>query len=271
MKKNKVIIMALILVLLLSLVGCGSNESSNSEEDKTIVIGSRAGGTSLEIIELIKPELEAEGYTVDIKTFSDFNTPNEALNDGDLDFNFYQHEGFLNEYNKNKGTDLVKVGSPIYTMVWGIYSTKIDSLDELKDGATVSIFNDTSNRNLCLRILESEGLIKLDQDKENLLVTDIIENPKNLKFVELEGPALFAAIKDVDIAVATAFNVKDALGSLDSTLATHIDENLGWVLAAKKGNEDTDKAKAVHEALTSQKVRDYLEIDNEGTLTALFQ
>lgn len=269
MKIKNIVALILVLVISLSMVGCGNKEDNSSENDKEIDIAVMGGGTSFACIEIAKKEVEKQGYKLNVKTFDDFLSPNVAVYDEDVDLNFYQHEPFLNEYNKNKNTDLVKVGNPVYTFLFGIYSKKLSSLEGLKDGANVAIYNDSSNRTMALKILDEQGLIKVNKDKEQLLLTDIEENPKNLKFIEMDGPKVPTALDDVDIIVGCAVDLFEQ-GISANTLVTYTDEDFAWVLVAKKANANSKKAQVVQEALTSDAVKEFIEERYEGAVVPLF-
>ena len=191
MKRKSILSLLLTGALAISLIGCGNTnkeaETGSKGEDKTITIGVTPVPHK-EIVEEIKPDLEAEGYTVKIVEFTDYVTPNTSLAEGELDANYFQTVAYLDETNEGKGLDLTYTKG-IHLEPLGVYSSTIKSLDELKEGATVAVPNDPSNEARALRVLEGAGLIKL---KEGELVTpkDITENPKNLKFEELEAAQL---------------------------------------------------------------------------------
>ncbi len=181
-----------------------------------------------EILEFIKPELKKAGYDLEIKVFNDYVIPNLAVEDGDLDANFFQHIPYLNEFNANKGTHLVKtVGVHLEPM--GVYSKKLKSLKDLKDGAIVSIPNDPTNESRALDVLVNAKLIEVDLSAKLRTPLDITKNPKNLKFKEIEAATLPRTLDDVDIAVINtnfAMNAnlnptKDALLIENDILPTH--------------------------------------------------
>ena len=173
-------------------------EVQDSKNDKVIKIGVTPKPHE-EIVNIAKPLLEKEGYTVEITEFNDYVQPNTAVSEGSLDANFFQHMPYLKEQNESKGFKLVSVGA-IHLEPMGLYSKKIKSLDELKDGATIAVPNDASNEARALKLLAGKGIIKI-KDGELVTPKDITENPKNLKFTELEAAAVPRAIDDVDAAV----------------------------------------------------------------------
>ena len=181
--------------------------------------------------------------------------PNTALNDGELDANLFQHKPFLEKTNEEKGYDLVAV-EPLYVCPITLYSDKRDSLEDLQDGDTIALTNDPSNESRSLRLLESAGLIKI---KEGELVTpnDIIENPKNLKFVEAEASLLPSILKDVEAAfINTNFAV-----------AAGINAN---IIASRKGDEESEKIQVLKKALTSDEARDFINNEYKGTIIPIF-
>ena len=185
MKKKSILSVVLAGVVTLGLVGCGGTATSGSKDsknDKVIKIGVTPKPHE-EIVNIAKPLLEKEGYTVEITEFNDYNQPNTAVEEGSLDANFFQHTPYLNEQNSSKGYHLVSVGA-IHLEPMGLYSKKVKSLDELKDGATIAVPNDPSNEARALKLLAGKGLIKI-KDGELVTSKDITENPKNLKFNEL--------------------------------------------------------------------------------------
>ena len=157
-----------------------------------------------EILEFVKPVLAKEGVDLDIKVFSDFIQPNQQLAQKHLDANYYQYRPFLDDFNKTRHTDLVPVVG-VHIEPFGAYSTRIKSIAELKDGASVSIPNDPVNAGRALVLLHEAGLLKL-KDPSNTLATqrDIVDNPRHLKIRELEGALLARSVSQVDLAFVFA-------------------------------------------------------------------
>ena len=154
-----------------------------------------------EILEFVKPALAKEGVNLKVKVFTDYVQPNVQVAEKRLDANFFQHQPYLDEFNKSKGTNLVSVAA-VHLEPLGAYSSKYKKLDELKDGATVVIPNDATNGGRALLLLDKAGLIKL-KDSKNILSTpkDIVENKKNLKFRELEAATIPRVLTQVDLAL----------------------------------------------------------------------
>ena len=277
MKRKSILSLLLTGALAISLIGCGNTnkeaETGSKGEDKTITIGVTPVPHK-EIVEEIKPDLEAEGYTVKIVEFTDYVTPNTSLAEGELDANYFQTVAYLDETNEGKGLDLTYTKG-IHLEPLGVYSSTIKSLDELKEGATVAVPNDPSNEARALRVLEGAGLIKL---KEGELVTpkDITENPKNLKFEELEAAQLPRVLEEVGIAVINGnYALEAGLNPAENALyledaTKEASKKYHNVLAVKKGNEDSEKIKALTNALTSDKVKKFIEEKYNGSVIPPF-
>ncbi|MGY5240691.1 MetQ/NlpA family ABC transporter substrate-binding protein [Clostridium tertium] len=277
MKRKSILSLLLTGALAISLIGCGNTnkeaETGSKGEDKTITIGVTPVPHK-EIVEEIKPDLEAEGYTVKIVEFTDYVTPNTSLAEGELDANYFQTVAYLDETSEGKGLDLTYTKG-IHLEPLGVYSSTIKSLDELKERATVAVPNDPSNEARALRVLEGAGLIKL---KEGELVTpkDITENPKNLKFEELEAAQLPRVLEEVGIAVINGnYALEAGLNPAENALyledaTKEASKKYHNVLAVKKGNEDSEKIKALTNALTSDKVKKFIEEKYNGSVIPTF-
>lgn len=274
-KKTLAAILAGTLVLG-ALVGCGAKkEESTKEETKKIVVGA-SPSPHADILKVAKKQLEKEGYTLEIKEYSDYVQPNTALESGDLDANYFQHQPYLDDFNKEKGTHLVSAGV-IHYEPFGIFPGKTKSLDDLKDGAIVAVPNDTTNEARALLLLEAQGLIKL-KDNASLTATkkDIIENKKNLEIKELEAAQIPRSLKDVDIAVVNGNYALEAdLEVSKDALAVEDADSLGAktygnIVAVKEGNEDNDATKALVKALQSDDVKKYIEDNYNGAVVPLF-
>ncbi|WP_070087090.1 MetQ/NlpA family ABC transporter substrate-binding protein, partial [Pseudomonas sp. NBRC 111141] len=154
-----------------------------------------------EILNFVKPQLDKEGVDLKVKEFTDYVQPNVQVAEKRLDANFFQHQPYLDEFNKAKGTQLVSVAG-VHIEPLGVYSTKIKKLDELSSGATVVIPNDATNGGRALLLLDKAGVIKL-KDNKNILSTvkDVAENPKSIKFRELEAATIPRVLTQVDAAL----------------------------------------------------------------------
>ena len=277
MKKRSILSIVLAGVVTLGLVGCGGANNTagtkDSKNDKVIKIGVTPKPHK-EIVDIAKPLLEKQGYTVEITEFNDYVQPNTAVSEGSLDANFFQHTPYLKEQNQSKGFKLVSVG-PIHLEPMGLYSKKIKSLDELKDGATIAVPNDPSNEARALKLLAGKGIIKI-KDGELVTPKDITENKKNLKFSELEAAAVPRAIDDVDAAVINGnyaieakFNpAKDSIIVEDKN--SEAAKPYANILVVKEGNEKQEKIQALYKALTSPEVKAFIEKEYSGAVIPVF-
>ncbi len=217
---NKLGKLTLGLALALGLSACGSNDANESTnkgtEDKaqtevsdTIKIG--VVGEKNEVWdEVIKRYEEGTGNTVELVKFADYNQPNEALLAGDIDLNAYQHYKFLQEFNDDKGSDLVSIGDTMLAPIT-LYSHKVKNLDEIGEGAKIAIPNDPSNGSRALFLLQDAGLIKVEGEPGEIVGLDKIkENPKNLEIIEMDASQTSRSLDDVDAAAVNDTFALDA-------------------------------------------------------------
>lgn len=197
---------ALALAALLTvgvLTGCSSQQANTEEGGTAANVKIRVGASPTphaEILEAIAQQLKDQGVDMEIVIFTDYIMPNTALEDGSLDANYFQHKPYMEDFNANNGSHLVSVAA-IHYEPFGLYAGKTKSLEELKDGASISVPNDPSNESRALLLLQDCRLIKLkDGVGLEATVVDIVENPKNLKIVELEAAQLPRTLQDVDMA-----------------------------------------------------------------------
>lgn len=263
--------------------GCASANSSSSSSAgstgsatgkaaglKTIVIGASPTPHAVILKEAAKL-LKDRGYDLQIKEFSDYVLPNTALESKELDANYFQHQPYLDDFNKQKGTHIVSAGS-IHYEPFGIYAGKTKKIADLKEGASIAVPNDTSNEARALLLLQAQGLIKL---KEGAGVTatqkDIAENKKNLKFTEMEAAQLARSLQDVDLAVINGnyalqggLKVSDALAveSADSLAAT----TYANIIAVRKGDENREDIKALVDVLKSDAIRTFIKNTFNGAV-----
>ena len=249
-------------------------ETTAAGEMKKIIVGA-SPAPHAEILNAAKEVLASKGYELDIVEYTDYVLPNNALDSGDLDANYFQHKPYLDSFNEQNGTKLVSAGA-IHYEPFGIYAGKTSSLDELNDKATVLVPNDVSNEARALLLLEAQGLIKL-KEGVGLEATrnDIVENPKNLDIVELEAAQLPRSLPDCDIAVINGNYAIEAGLKVSDALAAEDSESLaattyGNIVAVREGDETTDATKALVEALTSPEVKQFMEEKYEGAVVPLF-
>ena len=285
--KNRIIALTAVAALTLGLItGCGassdsSGESTTEESAKTseeskelepLIVGACVTPHA-EILNELKDDLAEKGYDLQVVEYNDYVLPNTALEDGDLDANYFQHQPYLDDFNAENGTHIVGVAN-VHFEPLGIYAGKTASLDELKDRAVVAVPNDTTNEARALLLLEQEGLIKLKADAGlQATVLDIEENPLNLEIKELEAAQVARAINDVDIAcingnyaIEAGLDAAIALESADSKAA----ETYANIIAVREGDENTDKTKALVDAVLSDKVRDFINDNYAGAVVPVF-
>ncbi|MFL0247866.1 MetQ/NlpA family ABC transporter substrate-binding protein [Candidatus Clostridium stratigraminis] len=270
---KKTISLILSAVLLVGLAGCNAKKDAAvaaQKDDKKVITVGASPVPHEEILQVVKPILEKEGYTLNIKEFTDYVEPNIALNDGEIDANFFQHIPYLTTMNEEKKLDLdytVKV----HIEPMGVYSRKVKSIKDLKAGATIAVPNDPTNEARALRLLESAGLFKL---KSGDLVTaiDITENPNKYKIKELEAAQLPRTLDDVDAAVInTNYALEAKLNpSKDALVLEDKSSPYANVLAVRKQDKDKPYIKALSEALNSPEVKKFIEDKYKGSIIPAF-
>ena len=216
-----------------------------------------------EILEYAQPYLEEKGYTLKIVEFSDYVTPNTALEQGDLDANYFQHYPYLEQFNEDHGTHLVTAGG-IHFEPLGIYAGKSKALSAIEQGGcSFAVPNDGTNEARALQLLESLGYIKL-KDGVGLKATpvDIVENPYNVSIVEIDASLVAQTKDDVDFAIVNGNYALDAKIT-DLLLTSEQSDSEGAktyanIIAVREGEENSDKTKALIDVLTSDEVRGYI-------------
>lgn len=277
MKKTlrKLFAAALVGALSVSmLAGCGSSKGDSkkdSAENKTIKVAASATPHA-EILEYAKTALKEKGYDLEVTIFDDYVKPNEVVESGEFDANYVQHEPYLNSFNEEKGTHLVIAGK-IHYEPFGIYPGTKKSLDDIADGDTIAVPNDTTNEARALLLLQDNGIIKLkDGAGINATVNDIEENPHNIEIVELEAAQVARVVDETSFvvlngnyALQAGFSVsKDALAyeTSDSEAAkTYVN-----VIAVKEGNENNEAIKALVDVLKSDDVKKYINDTYDGAV-----
>ena len=269
MKKLASLILAAVL-LIPGLASCGSSNA----DDKKITVAATSTPHA-EILEVCKPLLEEKGYTLDIKVVSDYVTPNQFTEDGEVDANYFQHQPYLDSFNEENKTHLVSVAQ-IHYEPFAIYRGTVDSLAALPDGASIAVPNDTTNEARALQLLAAQGLITL-KDGVGLTATknDITDNPHNYDIKEMEAALLPTVLDEVAVAVingnyalGAGLSSNDSLAAEDA--ASEAAQTFANVLVVKEGNENTEKTKALKEALLSDTVRDYITNTYGGAVVAIF-
>ncbi len=225
-----------------------------------------------DILRLIKPDLEKAGYELKIVEFSDFVSPNLALDAGEVDANYYQHQPFLDATVQSRRLRITSV-KPIHILPMAAYSKRIERIANLKNGARVSIPNDPSNGGRALLLLQDAGVIKLrDGVGTSATVLDIISNPKGIRIIEVEAAQVPRTLDDVDLAVVNS-NYAIGVGLNPVTDSIYLESKqspYAVVVATRKGNEDNAKIEALTKALTSQKVKDFMIKQYKGGVVPVF-
>ena len=275
------------------LAGCGSTGNSgtantpaaNTESPAASTETGSLEGTTLkvgatpaphaEILEVVKDILAEQGITLEIVQYNDYVQPNNAVEDGSLDANYFQHITYMNEFNVSDGTHLVSAAEVHYEPM-GLYAGKTASLDELADGAQIGVPNDATNEARALLVLQQEGLITLAEDAGiTATINDIVDNPKNLEIVEMEAAQLPLRLADLDMAVINGNYAIDAGLSMDDTLAVESADGEAAqayvnVLAVAEGRETEPAIQALAAALCSDEVKAYIEENYNGAVVAVF-
>ena len=228
-----------------------------------------------EILEVAKPILAEQGITLEIVRLEDSVTPNTGVIEGSLDANYFQHVPYLEQFNKENGSDLVSVGAVHYEP-FGIYAGRVKDLKDLKDGAVIAVPNNVTNEARALLLLAQEGIIKLkDGAGINATVADITENPKNVQFKELAPEQLVAALPDVDVAVINGNYAIEGGLHVSQALAVEANDGLaaktyGNIIATSKAKENDAAIKKLVEVLQGPEVAKFIKEKYDGAVVPLF-
>ena len=283
--KKKLLALLLGLTLCLSLAACGGSADDSGAADngaateagsdaaETVTLTVAASPTPhAEILNQCVPILAEQGIELVVNEYSDYVVPNTAVEDGDEDATYFQHLPYLEEFNETRGTHLVSVAG-VHIEPMGIYAGRVSSLEDLPDSAVIAVPNDATNEGRALLLLEAQGLITLD-DSSNLTATpnNIVDNPKNLEFQELEAATIPSVLADVDLAV---INSNYALGAglnptTDALAIESSDSPYVNVLVVKEGNENNEAIQALVDALHSDTIRDYITETFDGAVVPAF-
>ena len=291
---KKLLALTLALVLCLGLAACGGGTSTDTDtnadtssdadtngdaatngETITLTVGATPNPHA-EILAQVKDDLAAEGIDLVVKEYSDYVVPNTAVEEGDLDANYFQHTPYMEEFNEKNGTHLVSVGKVHYEPM-GIYPGLTKTLEELPDGATIAVPNDTTNEARALQLLAAQGLIELKEDAGlNATPNDITSNPKNLQFKELEAAMLPQTASEVDLSVINSnFAMEGGMNPATDSLASEdadseAAQTFANIIAVKEGHENDPAIQALVKALQSDKVKEYIEKTYSGAVVAVF-
>lgn len=253
----------------LALAACGPKEPKASAPD-TLTVAATAIPHA-EVLAFIKPKLAAEGLNIEIKVFNDYVQPNTQVAEKRIDVNYFQTLPYLNDFNRDRGTNLVTIVG-VHVEPIGAYSTKWKSIAEIPDGATVAIPNDASTEARSLILLAKNGVIGLKAMSDLATLKDITSNPKNLKFKELEAPALPRVLNQVDLAVINTNYALDAKLNPGKDALISEDKTSPYVnyLVGRPDNKDDPRVKKLAAALTSPDVKAFLEKKYNGAVVPAF-
>lgn len=279
-------ILALLLVFSVVLVGCAGNTKKETkmedkksetkmESNKDLEVIKVAAHTNpmTTMLKLVEPELKEKGFKLELVAVTDNVQANVALQNKEVDANFFQHEPFMTQFNEKNKANLVKV-TPVYNALVAFYSKTVKSLEELKDGAIVSIPNDPTNKARALRLLASSKLIELkDPNSYKVTVGDVTKNPKNLQFKEWGLLNLNQAYQESDL----TFNYPTYIEALKLKpiengliLEPEADQVFAIIVSAREDNKDSDKIKALKEVMNGQKIKNFIDEKLKGHARVAF-
>ena len=225
-----------------------------------------------EILEFVKPQLAEQGVELDVKVFTDYVQPNVQVDQKRMDANFFQHQPYLDEFNDGRGTNLVSVVG-VHVEPFGAYSSRIDSLKALEDGATVAIPNDPTNGGRALLLLQKAGLITLkDGSKITATPRDIADNPKDLEFKELEAATLPRILNQVDLAlINTNYALEAGLNPTEDALVIEGAESpYVNILVAHESRANDEAIQKLAKVLTTDDVKAFIKKQYEGAVVPAF-
>lgn len=259
-------------VLAVGLTACGGKE--NKADDKTITVAA-SPTPHAEILEAAKDLLKEKGYTLEIKEFDDYPQQNVVVDEGEFDANYFQHQPYLDNFNEEKGSDLVSAAKIHYEPL-GIYPGASENLENIKDGAKIAVPNDATNEARALLLLEENGIITLKEDAGlNATKKDVEENPHNIEIVELDAAQIARVVEELDFvilngnyALDAGFNVQtDAIAKeeADSEAA----QTYANIIAVKKESKDSEKIKALVEVLQSEEIGKFITDTYEGAVVPM--
>ncbi len=266
--KKKILALSLSAALVIGLLsGCGGKKT-------TLKVGA-SPAPHAEILEVVKEILAKKDIELEIVEFTDYIQPNNAVESGDIDANYFQHITYMNNFNEDNGTHLAAVAD-IHYEPFGIYAGKTASLDALADGAKIGIPNDPTNGGRALLLLQEQGLITLPADAGlEPTVLDIQDNPHNFDIVEMEAAQLPRSLDSLDVAVINGnYAIQNGLKVADALAIESAEGTAGTayvnVLTVKEGNEDSEAIKALVEALQSDEVKNYINETYGGAVVPVF-
>ncbi|AQP54616.1 methionine ABC transporter substrate-binding protein [Vagococcus penaei] len=278
--KKKILALSLLSLVTIGLVACGGKDtgkdsSSNSKsDDKTIVVGA-SQTPHAEILEQVKPVLKEQGYDLEIKVFNDYILPNKVLAEKEIDANYFQHIPYFDKEVKEKNYDFANAG-PIHLEKMAFYSQKIKDIKDLPDGATIIASNSQTDWGRIITMLQDAGLVTVKEgtDLTNATFDDIEKNPKNLKFKYDIDPAILATAYQNNEGDMIAINANFAEGiglnpEKDGLLVEKNNSPYANIIAVRSEDKDSDKTRALVEALHDEKVKKFVDEKWKGTITII--
>ncbi|GKV56431.1 methionine ABC transporter substrate-binding protein [Sporosarcina sp. NCCP-2222] len=275
-------LLMLMAVLLVIVAGCSKDKGTDNGKEKaadgqetdkpvTLKVASLIPPMT-EILDLVKPELAKEGIELEVVVLSDNVQPNSALAAKEVDANFFQHVPYMEEFNRNNDASLVPI-QPIYFANYGVYSKDVASIEELPEGAVIAIANDVSNIDRSLSLLAQHDVISLKEKTGSYYTqADIVENPKNLKFEEVDLLMLARMYDDADAVIMTpAYAAPLGLTPKSDALLTEgVENDFAITLVAREDNKDWEPIQKLAKAMTSDEVREFLEENYDETAIPAF-
>ena len=267
---KKIIALTLALVLALGLVACGS------KTDNTTITVAASSTPHAEILAVAKEVLAKDGWTLNVTEYADYVVPNNVVEDGEMDANYFQHQPYLDTFNAENGTHLVTVAA-IHYEPFGIYAGTKSAIADLAAGDKIAVPNDGSNRARALLLLEAQGLIKLTEGVGmEATVLDIAENALGLEIYEMEAAQIAGVLDSVamgvingNYALAAGLNAgTDALATEDA--ASISATTYANILVVKEGNENAEKIQVLKKALLSEEVKTFINNTYSGAVVPIF-
>lgn len=249
--------------------------ASGSASDGTVITVGASPSPHAEILKAVEDEIKSAGYELKVVEYNDYVQPNVALSEGDLDANYFQHKPYLDNYNQENGTDLVSAAA-IHFEPMGIYAGKSSDIKNVPDGAKIAVPSDATNEARALLLLQDQGVLKL-KDGAGLEATknDIAENPHNVEFVEVEAASVPRTLQDADFGVINGNYALSAGLDTTATLASEgadseAAKTYANIVAVRKGEDATEKTKALVAALTSDTAKKFIENQYKGSVIPVF-
>lgn len=269
---KKLLSAALIAATCVFVAGCGGSDNSSASSDKKEIKMGVTAGPHAEIMEQVAKEAEKQGITIKVVEFNDFVQPNKALAEKDLDMNSMQHQPYLDNITKKQGLKLVSIGKTII-LPMAVYSHKYKSIDEIADGASVTIPNDPTNGGRALLLLQQAGLITLKNGNSvDASIPDITANPKNLQFIELDAAQISRSLDDTDVAcVNTNYAIPAGLNpQKDSILIESKDSPYANVMVVREEDKDNATYQKVLTIYQSEPIKKFIDEHFQGSCIAAF-